>query len=635
MNVTGSPSDPSRAVTPAPVPTPAPTPAPAPLRGEGAPERVLKHQYSLGNTGEGGISFASGAASNPIQMAFSRIDSRSPSPGEAPASEQEEFEAACKYAQRKENSARAKGGLEEQEPGTAGPTTKKHRSENLQDKLNQMSSAVRRLFTGKDKGGNLIDIPRAAILAGTGGGIGYAKYVVGGQVKAHVGDGAANIVGMAGGLAALPLGVVDGVSAGGDVVNFLGNKHQAVRQMVLHREAAMRHFENPEQSTPADKKAFLLFMAAKQKIPALNESARKDKLRTYLGAARSSAGLGPGAACSNASAIAKATSGISAIANAALNVVGSVYSIFSGAVQIYQGQGERSRATQQRVAAKAKEQRVEGYFAPDSGAVQKNKTLAKIKGTLSSNLERISRHGKREQGFALSKIAKGVFDISAGVTGAVFAIGAVAGMATLTLATGGIALAAVATVVSTVYLGVMLSKMYMKWKSDHQAKDRQRQAQELIDKCNGNPQILQHYFDNAQHASLEIIGKGGKLEHKMVDVATNEYIALHLLAARMAKLGSQMEAGDVQEVALVIEFLHALGMSEHELHAMAGIVLEIALPSEREEFIKKAIAPAFGMTYRSGLKSYAQKNAQTTSFKEVPDTPHDKATGSDGGYIPA
>lgn len=617
MNVTGLPPDSSRAVTSAPAPAPAPALRQA--APEGAPERVLNHQYSVDNSSGGGVlPPVPSTASNQIRDVFSRIESRSLSSVEAQASEKHEFEAACDYAWLKENRARDNDGLEKEDPGTNGRTTKKHRSEKLQGKLNQMSSAMRRLFTGKEKGGNLIDIPRAAIMAGTGGSIGYAKYVAGGQLKAHVGDGAANIAGMAGGLAALPLGVADGVSAGGDVVNFLGNKHQAVRQMILHREEAIAHFSDPARSTPAQKNAFLLFMAAKQKIPALNDSARGDKLRTYLGAARSSAGLGPGAACSNGSAIAKATTGISAIANAALSVVGSVYSIFSGAVQIYQGQGEHSRATGQRTAAKAKEQRVAEFFAPESAAMQKDKTLARIQGTLSSNLERIGRHGKREQGFALSKIAKGVFDISAGATGAAFAIGAVAGMATLTLATGGIALAAVATVVTTVYLGAMLSKMYMKWKSDHKAKDRQREAHELIANCNGDPQVLQRLFGNAQQASLEIVGKGGKPERKMADVATNEYVALHLLAARLAKLGGQMEAGEVLEADLAIELLHALGMSKRELHAMAG-AMPNAQPKEREEFIKKAIAPVFGMTYRSGLKSYAQKNGQTVRFNEVSD----------------
>lgn len=551
---------------------------------------VLKHRYAVEDSASQAMaSFVvdrslprvalAGAHRNPARVAF--------------LTDRKDFDAAVEYAEGKREKAARKG---EKDGVPAWKRT--HWSENVQARLDGFSRAVRCLVTGKDKGGNLIDLPRAAIMSGTGSALAVIKPAVNEQVVIHVGAAAGKISAAAGTAAGLPFGLIGGASAGKDVVDLLSRKHRAVRTMIDCREGAQRHVADPGNSRPEDKLAFLNFMEASQKIPKLKDAARQDKVRTYVGAAQSGAGLLPGAASANASAIAKAVTVLPALANAALSVVGSVCGIFSGAVQIFMGQGDYARASGQRAGIKEKKAALERWAVKLPG----DPVMQKIQGTVQSSLERIARHGVRERGFAIFKIAKGVLDIGVGATGGAFALGALAGLSGATLATGGLALAITATLIGTIYAGAMLSKMYMKWKSDYRAKDRQRQAHELILKSGGDAARLEDAFGAAQRETLTIARAGGKQKVKRVEIATNEYVALHLLAVRISKDGDAVVAAGT--------LLTAIGMQDFDLQTVLGAAQTITDGKQRLEFIKKQIAPVLGMTYRPNLKTYAEKAGQ-------------------------
>ncbi|MDB5838613.1 MAG: hypothetical protein JWQ23_565 [Herminiimonas sp.] len=541
-------------------------------------------------------------------------------PANATCGEHEFFERAVKYTIEKEDKARKSGRLSFR---NGRQELQKDTAEHLQAAFKRVSDTIKKAFRSKDTSDNVFAAKPSAGFYGLFSASAGTRAVAGALAASHClplqseGDTALAASGVG-----LPFALGDAIFSCKDAIDLAGGRNSALRMLMKHRVAASRYAMDPCNGSIEDGNAYLEFIKNARKIPRLFKEANEARIRANLGAVRDGPVYVTGAALLNAKSIGLELESISNTAGMLCGAgAAGVSGVIGGSIDMGHGFCEIKGAHQQKEAIRNKGLRVAQWFETDANA---DPALIAVHGAYQRNLDRLHRQGVRARCFGLSRVIKGVGSASFGL--ASVGVGAAVLAGAVAASTGGVALAAfagISAVLAMVYLGGVGVKLYRKWKAEHTSKERQRQAQiliethtteELIDMVVGGaektvPVLRSAYNEGGTHPGFH------RARAKVVNVAANEYLALHLLAVRLANMagGIGYTNGVHEEGEQTCAFLQAIGMSEMELQAIF-LVAQGTAPAYRVEFIKKNIAAAFGINFRTSRTDGHEAKAAPAVF---------------------
>jgi hypothetical protein len=408
-------------------------------------------------------------------------------------------------------------------------------------------------------------------------------------------------------------------------------------------KAYMARIDRGETPKPAEARAYLDFMAAAKKIKALNRLVARERHRAYANAVRSGPLQVTNGALRIARDIGTTAHTVGGTVAGSLGATASILSVANGAMYCYIGSIEHGKAHQQKEKAKAMQEKLTA-FNPDLHDGPKD-AIPRIIGNLQTNFERLHRQGVRDRRYANIRITRGVADIAVGSALAGVGIAALIGVS---VASAGVALGVISAVVAGGYLVAVAGKFHHKKKCEHTSKRRQRHAQMLIATIPGDAlrqkfiagertsltAILTAYQKNKRYLGSEVA------KDREVDIGSNEYVALHFLAQDLlAELdacahadGSEQSDADysgTSDDAMYAgadgasNILGVLGMKKRELDAMAIGLQEFGSEESRLEYVKKIIAPVFGVPFRVDGAGKEAEGALKV-FQEKPLTAQDE-----------
>ncbi|MDB5838614.1 MAG: hypothetical protein JWQ23_566 [Herminiimonas sp.] len=510
--------------------------------------------------------------------------------------------------------------------GTVHLTLKENTSEKIQASLNTAASAIKAFVTGKTGAKNLIDSKRAVMTAGVSASSAALRGAAG--VIAIAGTAAdgrlANAVPLPLGAPTAVVGALVSTSAWFDLT---GNRNKALRSLMEHKDGAWNYFNNPDSASAADINSYLVFMNGAKLIPELSASARKAMEKAHLTVARDAITNIPGTAVGSACTIGAAAGTITGTAAAGLGTVMGGAGVVTGVIDVAEAMYELDAARNMEDASIEKQSLVRQRFDAVTEGMKSDPLLRAVHETCQTHLARTEHQAGMAGKFAVSKIFKGTFGVSTGLAIAGVGIAGVLGLAVPFL---GPAIAIVAAAVATVFLIGVAAKQYHKWKDEHTSKERQRDARQLIE--THSREDLEKIFETGRDKFLSIArgayGEGGKhpgfaaAKYKNVNVATNEYLALHFMALELADMASGIgyEHNVHRRGELVCDaLLRNIGMTERDLEAIF-LLAQVTAPADRVEFIKKSIAPAFGIAFRVASDGHEAKAAPGVHFDACVDS---------------
>lgn len=457
-------------------------------------------------------------------------------------------------------------------------------AQSLQASFARVSAGIKQFFSIRNASANVLT---AKPLTGFYGGFSInaaGKATSGSLSAAHISSPGADVGLNGGGLA---FALADGVFSAKDAIDLEGSIDTAKNQLMRHAQGACRFLLDSQNESVEDAVAYRSFMAAARKVPELDRDASDGFFRARLSAVRDGAPVMAGAIAVNAKNIGVAAHTVGTIAGAGLGIAAGAAAMISAPVDIVQGVSEHKTAQRNIAAIEKRGERLQGW--------KKTPTPSKLRQAVAKayghHQGRLLRQEQRASVFASLRSGKGVLAFGLGSASAAASIAVLCGVATA--ATGGLFLGIAAGVLGTFFLGMVAYKQYRRWKTENTSKQRQRQAQALI-----ATHSFEQLLDMCERGECKRVAfeSGGKLEYQTVRVSENEYLALHLVAVRLARhiAGS----GNAYDDAEVREFLEIIGFDELDIKALIRVVR--AEPSDRQvEFIKMQIAGAFGAPFRT------------------------------------
>ena len=395
----------------------------------------------------------------------------------------------------------------------------------------------------------------------------------------------------------------------------LAGKYRARRQLVQNLEGMQRYLKAPAKACAADARAYLLALDAAQNIPALNRKLKHAFRRVEAAFLRECPLQAAGLALAHTRDIGLMAGTVTGVAAASLNAAVGLVGIGSGAADIADARSSYKQSQHRIGANRATAARLQHLFEGNRGeqdgqvaapSLSEDASYKNIHQKVRHQQARIERQEKKAQRFSIGRAVRGGLGATVGAASTSLAIaGATGAVAVAGAATGGIVLGVTAAALGLVYAAGSACKYRAAWKEEHRSKWRQREAQYIIG--THTPEQLRAMFE--QKKSLFIWMGRGKytaqgytdLRRRTIDIADNEYIALHLLAGDFLNLvrGQDMQGRGY----MVCEFLKALGIDELSINAhfiMLRELLACARPEEELlDQVKGSIAPYFGLAFRT------------------------------------
>ncbi|MGI4847638.1 MAG: hypothetical protein ACRYGK_05820 [Janthinobacterium lividum] len=470
--------------------------------------------------------------------------------------------------------------------GIARPTV----SQTLQAGFKRFTQNIKRLFSIKDASASLWTAKPLIGFYSTCCATAVTK-TAGSTMAAAGAQSLAFDTGMNG--TGLGLAVVEGIFACRDAIDMAGGIATAKGALIEHCEAARRFRHQRQDASAADARAYQAFMSAARKIPRLQRDARDALMRTRLSVARDTGAFVAGGILANAKTIGAAAGTIGSAASAGLSLGTGAAAMIAGPIDIasgvyeYHGARRLVEATEQRLAR--------GKCWHQEGEAQAGSLRSTMFCGWQAMQDRLHSQDNRASLFGMARIGKGALSFGMGAASVGVSAALLAG-ASVGVATAGVGLAVGAGVFGVLFLAFSAYRQYRKWRTEHRSKQRQRQAQALIKTC--TTQELAGMCERGERRRV-LIESRGRLLYQDVQLAQNEYLALHLLAVRMAQLAVSTEGGMQDTARQELEgFMAVIGVEQAELDAIFMLAREVA-QTQRVEFIKKQIASAFGVVFRT------------------------------------
>jgi len=523
-------------------------------------------------------------------------------PASAPA---DPFALACRYARAQERRAIAKGRLIIGDDGER--IWKPYLSETINRSTEQVVHRLRAALTGV--AGQILDHKRTELLYG-------------GRAKAHLAKGASTLArefleieetspdAAAGATLIAPFALATTLMYGRDAARISSGIAKAKVLLIENRALARRYVrkrDKQQRCSPEEAQAYLRFMQAARNTKKLNKKLRNEHQRVHcnfygLGVTRNA---GAGLSATRESGL--AAQSLAPEAARLLSGAGSVVNIISGSLHCHIARTELRKSHYQRKDARQKIEHLNGQaLAEDEPSAPYLHALRK---TQLKQLKRLYRQAKREKYFSFMRLIRGILDIKLGAASLAVFIAALTGLA---VGSAGIALGVALTAVSALYLSGCVVKYHKRWKAEHTAKRRQRQAR-MLRETYEPAQLREMFVKNKRICEADILfryhrqGMHKNLnrfdDNKTIAVGANEYLALHFIAQdlldwrRLAAQDRTTARGEIHDG--ICEFLLLMGAQRSELEALFLATQAIA-ENDQLEHIKKFLAPFLGLAFRCG-----------------------------------
>ena len=298
----------------------------------------------------------------------------------------------------------------------------------------------------------------------------------------------------------------------------------------------------------------------------------------------------------------------------ALNGVSAGIGVVGSGFAVHQAHAEYKRAKCSIKGMRAKIAGIDNLFQQDKKLAEGPLSEA-LKNCFIHHANRYIKEQKTEQKFS---IGRGVHaGISGGISAAQVGVASAVGVGALTAgaaATGGIVLGMLVGGAAVTYAAGSGAKHHARSKAEHQSKWRQRRAQAII-KTHTSAQLRKLFEEQKK---IEIwLGRGHykkdgftDMRIKEVDVANNEYIALHLLAEDFLSRAQGNDQGD--RGAKACKILSSIGVDAHLLNDYFKLTQDnlVKLGEEKSlDQLKAMLAPHLGLVFRTDTKGNEFKPA--------------------------